>query len=227
MKCLICNKELTGNVCERCGFPKISVVGGAEDDPVVKTAVHDYKENILKKITVEMETYQYKEDGNKLVLAQTDRIPIGKQLQNLDKDQCTWFQEDFARMEAGEPMTLTLFINNDGREVRREISLKAPDIRSFWKAGPMIGIFVTGYEDDTMKYIGHCYRGGILLTVIGFYITKLPVLAEPGKLQGQYIYYGLQFIIYVLLAAVLAMVPILVIAGIRHIILDIFDLITR
>ena len=118
MKCLICNKELTGNVCERCGFPKISVVGGAEDDPVVKTAVHDYKENILKKITVEMETYQYKEDGNKL-----------------DKDQCTWFQEDFARMEAGEPMTLTLFINNDGREVRREISLKAPDIRSFWKAG--------------------------------------------------------------------------------------------
>ncbi len=38
-------------------------------------------------------------------------------------------------MEAGEPMTLTLFINNDGREVRREISLKAPDIRSFWKAG--------------------------------------------------------------------------------------------
>ena len=55
MKCLICNKELTGNVCERCGFPKISVVGGAEDDPVVKTAVHDYKENILKKITVEME----------------------------------------------------------------------------------------------------------------------------------------------------------------------------
>ena len=25
----------------------------------------------------------------------------------------------------------------------------------------MIGIFVTGYEDDTMKYIGHCYRGGI------------------------------------------------------------------
>lgn len=54
MKCLICNKELTGNVCERCGFPKISVVGGAEDDPVVKTAVHDYKENILKKITVEM-----------------------------------------------------------------------------------------------------------------------------------------------------------------------------
>lgn len=91
----------------------------------------------------------------------------------------------------------------------------------------MIGIFVTGYEDDTMKYIGHCYRGGILLTVIGFYITKLPVLTAPDKLQGQYIYYGLQFIIYVLLAVVLAMVPILVIAGIRHIILDIFDLITR
>ena len=91
----------------------------------------------------------------------------------------------------------------------------------------MIGIFVTGYEDDTMKYIGHCYRGGILLTVIGFYITKLPVLAEPGKLQGQYIYYGLQLIVYVLLAAVLAMVPVLIIAGIRHIILDIFDLITK
>ena len=31
----------------------------------------------------------------------------------------------------------------------------------------------------------------------------------------------------VLLAAVLAMVPVLIIAGIRHIILDIFDLITR
>lgn len=91
----------------------------------------------------------------------------------------------------------------------------------------MIGIFVTGYEDDTMKYIGHCYRGGILLAVIGFYITKLPVLAEPGKLQGQYIYYGLQLIVYVLLAAVLAMVPVLIIAGIRHIILDIFDLITK
>lgn len=91
----------------------------------------------------------------------------------------------------------------------------------------MIGIFVTGYEDDTMKYIGHCYKGGILLTVIGFYITKLPVLAEPGKLQGQYIYYGLQLIVYVLLAAVLAMVPVLIIAGIRHIILDIFDLITK
>ena len=86
----------------------------------------------------------------------------------------------------------------------------------------MIGIFVTGYEDDTMKYIG-----GILLTVIGFYITKLPVLASPEKAQGEYIYYGLQLIIYVILAAALAMVPVLIIAGIRHIILDIFDLITR
>ena len=91
----------------------------------------------------------------------------------------------------------------------------------------MIGIFVTGYEDDTMKYIGHCYRGGVLLTVVGFYVTGLPVLAAPDKLQGQYIYYGLQLIIYVLLAAVLAMVPVLIITGIRHIILDVFDLITR
>lgn len=91
----------------------------------------------------------------------------------------------------------------------------------------MIGIFVTGYEDDTMKYIGHCYRGGILLTIVGFYITGLPVLAAPDKLQGQYIYYGLQLLIYVFLAAVLAMVPVLIITGIRHIILDVFDLITR
>lgn len=135
MKCLVCNKELNGNICERCGFPKIVVVGGAEDDPVVKTAVHDFKDNILKKITIEMETYQYKEEGSKLVLAQTDRIPIGTQLQDLEENQCTWFQEDFARMEAGEDMTLTLFINNDGSEVRREINLKAPDIRSFWKVG--------------------------------------------------------------------------------------------
>ena len=36
MKCLICKEELTGNVCTRCGFPKISVVGGAEDDPVIR-----------------------------------------------------------------------------------------------------------------------------------------------------------------------------------------------
>ena len=70
MKCLVCNKELTGNICERCGFPRVSVVGGAEDSPLVKTAVHDYKENLLREITVEMETYQYKEAGNKLVLAQ-------------------------------------------------------------------------------------------------------------------------------------------------------------
>lgn len=135
MKCLVCNKELNGNICERCGFPKIVVVGGAEDDPVVKTAVHDFKDNILKKITIEMETYQYKEEGSKLVLAQTDRIPVGTQLQDLEENQCTWFQEDFARMEAGEDMTLTLFIKNDGSEVRREINLKAPDIRSFWKVG--------------------------------------------------------------------------------------------
>ena len=56
MKCLVCNKELTGNICERCGFPRVSVVGGAEDSPLVKTAVHDYKENLLREITVEMET---------------------------------------------------------------------------------------------------------------------------------------------------------------------------
>ena len=135
MTCLVCNKELNGNICERCGFPKIAVVGGAEDDPVVKTAVHDFKANILKKITIEMETYQYKEEGSKLVLAQTGRIPIGTRLQDLEENQCTWFQEDFARMEAGEDMTLTLFINNDGSEVRREINLKSPDIRSFWKVG--------------------------------------------------------------------------------------------
>ena len=32
-------------------------------------------------------------------------------------------------------MTLTLFINNKGSEIRKEISLKAPDIRSFWNVG--------------------------------------------------------------------------------------------
>ena len=100
-----------------------------------KTGDYDYKENILK---------NHCRDGNLSV--QRRRKQTYSRADRPDSDwknsyriwikiKCTWFQEDFARMEAGEPMTLTLFINNDGREVRREISLKAPDIRSFWKAG--------------------------------------------------------------------------------------------
>ena len=161
MKCLICKEELTGNVCTRCGFPKISVVGGPQDDPVIKKAVHDYREKMLKKVTIEMETYQYKEDGNKLVLDKTSRIPVGEQLQNLKKGQCTWFQEDFARMEAGEDMTLTLFIRNDGKETRREIRLKAPDIRSFWNAGlkaedGMDYVVVLGTKDNYVETESFC-----------------------------------------------------------------------
>ena len=97
--------------------------------------------NIVAENTIVEQELKEKTDVRKAVYGVFKRIIdilggfVGEQLQNLKKGQCTWFQEDFARMEAGEDMTLTLFIRNDGKEIRREIRLKAPDIRSFWKAG--------------------------------------------------------------------------------------------
>lgn len=87
-------------------------------------------------------------------------------------------------------------------------------------------VFVVGYEKDVGQYIRHSYLASILFSVIGYYLTGLEVISFPEKVQGEYIFYVIQFLLYVLIAAILVVIPVAIMSGIRSMIIGLFDGIT-
>lgn len=161
MKCAVCKKEISGSLCDRCKFPRIVVVGGSEDDPLVKKAARDYREHLLKGIRIELETYQYREVNGELELGETKRISLGEELERLSQDGIRWFPKLFARGDAGEDMTLTLYFTSVGNEKIKKLHVQSPDIQSLWKVGlkALDGLdfsVVIGGESDYVETESFC-----------------------------------------------------------------------
>lgn len=91
----------------------------------------------------------------------------------------------------------------------------------------LVFLFVIGYERSALTFLRISYIAGVVLSVAGFYVLGIGLMAQPEKPQGEYFFYILQFLLYVVISAFMAAIPILIICGIRAVIIRIFDTVLK
>ncbi len=89
-------------------------------------------------------------------------------------------------------------------------------------AGCLYGICRLGYEDNLWLNIKLNYLISFILSMIGFYISRIPIISRPDSARAEVLFYVIQFIVYALISASMAMIPVLVICVLIWIIMKIF-----
>ena len=126
--------------CPDCGFQMASMAGTEtveEYEAAIKEMAEEYREIYREAVTVGLMVYSYKEDeaGENLIIDRTEEIPLLGTASSVGVIQ--WYPEAFARIDAGESLSLTLCVQKPRQgEIEKKVELTAPDWGSvFWRIG--------------------------------------------------------------------------------------------
>ena len=143
MKCYVCGMDHVSREdgeCPDCGFQLASMSGAEslqEYEAAVKEMAEEYRELYREAVTVGLTVYSYKEDeaGENLVIDKIEEIPLLGSESSVGK--ILWYPEAFARIEAGEKVSLTLSVEKPRQgKIEKKAEFTAPDWGSvFWKIG--------------------------------------------------------------------------------------------
>ena len=140
MKCYVCGMDHVSREdgeCPDCGFQLASMSGAEslqEYEAAVKEMADEYRELYREAVTVGLTVYSYKEDeaGENLVIDKIEEIPLLGNESSVGK--ILWYPEAFARLEAGEKVSLTLSVEKPREgQIEKKAEFTAPDWGSvFW-----------------------------------------------------------------------------------------------
>lgn len=89
-------------------------------------------------------------------------------------------------------------------------------------AGSLAKILWIGYDDRLARNIGITLAVFIVLELAAFYWSAVPILVRPADGEAAVLFYILEFLVYLLCAAVLAFVPVVLICFLMWVIMKIF-----
>ncbi len=125
MKCLVCNKEFSGEICPRCNFPVIHFPGSTESGiKKIESTIVAYRKNFLKNVEISIKSYWWKDQGGTIVLDHTCSNSFGKTEELLGKK--AFLEEKFARER--EKTTLPISVEVKTGEKSRELLVEVPNL---------------------------------------------------------------------------------------------------
>ncbi len=139
MKCHACGNtriDAAMGRCPLCGFPLMHMVGdGADPEGMLRKLSGEYREQKLSEITLGFLTYSHEMRAGRLVRSGVRERAFSVRACDLPVGEIVWEDGDFARIDEGEAITVTLVIGEGeaGRQV--ELSMEAPDTEGFWHVG--------------------------------------------------------------------------------------------
>lgn len=140
-RCYACHSLLTGNVadCPVCGFPDIIIPNMTPDRlKQVQMWADSHREEMLQNMEINIYAYSHEMKDNKLVQKSVDVVKVCD-AKVLSFDNIVWLDENFARVDTEQELKLTVIIEKDGKEFKKEnISFKAPALKDFWHVGAQL-----------------------------------------------------------------------------------------
>ena len=127
MKCFVCGKNHEEHSCPVCGFPVIVIPGEGSIEEFIKEnqgLINSYREKLLEKMKISMVANYWKEENDKYVKKQEDRIEIGSGIQMYEKE--IWCGQKFARI-VGEDQINVKFVIDLGTS-EESLSVNVPNI---------------------------------------------------------------------------------------------------
>ena len=141
MNCIVCGREgITNemNECPDCGFPFIKRAGTGDDlkyMDLIENMAKDHTQRIRKASRIGLMTYSYRRNGSSLELdTEKERILV-EQLDTVLPGQVFWCDEQFARIESDEPITLKVAVHGMGKDFMHEVNIEVPGFQDLWKVG--------------------------------------------------------------------------------------------
>lgn len=144
MKCFVCGSENVDRElgeCPECGFELVNWTGSGsqeEYEQIIAERAEIYRQDIREGISAGLIVMSYQRNREDLLeIKSEDKIFLfGKKSQE-KIGTVQWYNEKFARIDAGEEMVLRLFTDSTRKgEVRKEIKMTAPDWGAvLWKIG--------------------------------------------------------------------------------------------
>ena len=139
MKCYACGSDRMNNTmsqCPDCGFSNIAVAGDeGEFLKELKKIADEYRESKIGGSRLSLMTYQYALKDDRLVLDHEEEYELSMDVAGMEPGQIWWDSTNIARIDAGEPMDLSLAIKRAGQERREKVSVKAPGGTGYWHIG--------------------------------------------------------------------------------------------
>lgn len=141
MKCRACASKLEDSTlgrCPVCGFPLIHMVGeGETQEETLDKLSREYREMKLGAVRLGYLTYSHRMKEGRLIQDAVHERSFSVRACDLPLGETVWEEKDFARIESGEEITLTLVIEEDGVKRKRELRMLAPDSEGLWHVGLM------------------------------------------------------------------------------------------
>lgn len=139
MKCRACASKLEDSTlgrCPACGFPLIHMVGeGEEQEKTLDKLAREYREMKLGAVRLGYLTYSHRMKEGRLIQDEVHERWFSVRACDLPLGEDIWEETDFARIESGEEITLTLIIEENNVKRRVELRMLAPDTEGFWHVG--------------------------------------------------------------------------------------------
>lgn len=138
MKCLVCNKEFSGSVCPRCGYP---VVESPDVDALLvslRPQIETYRREFEQGIRIELVIFRWKEADGNVVLDRKELMSFGRYPELVGR--VTWLPQQFARIPDAQRLDLQLQVTS--LEMTREFIVPVQNLLE--PALQCVGIEVSG-----------------------------------------------------------------------------------
>lgn len=159
-KCYACeNEDIKDGMarCPICGFSIPRTLGSEGETrefiKMMSATGKQYRENRIAGMKAGIYTYTYDKE---LQMTGEHELVVLDAPEKLDIGEAMWSKEEFARMDAGQRITLTAFVTDkEGKTRKTEISLITPDLPQLWRVGAMLekGLQVRFLVGDPNAYV--------------------------------------------------------------------------
>lgn len=116
MKCLVCGKVYSGNMCPICDFPVVNITTNDEEGlKALQPTIEAHRAAFSKKVALSLLAYTYDVDDSSVTFQSNDKIPFGS-VSHLC-DQSIWLDTEFTNVKQRKTIPVTLCVDIQNKPV--------------------------------------------------------------------------------------------------------------
>lgn len=137
-KCYACYamNDDKATVCSKCKFSFPHIVGDPKKfEPILMKAAAEYRKKNMIGVQIGMVTYSYELVDEELQESGQTDVLLVEDISSAKPGDIFWGTEEYARIDAGEEITLSVFVKILDTKKDYELTVVSPETDGLWKIG--------------------------------------------------------------------------------------------
>jgi len=140
-KCYVCHSVMDdkASVCSKCKFKIPKIIGDpAKFEPILMQAAAEYRKLHMIGGQIGMVTYSYELVDDELQETGHKDVVLVKDISEMNPGDIIWGEQEYARIDAGETITLSIFTKAGDSRKNHELTVISPQTDGLWKIGVQV-----------------------------------------------------------------------------------------